>query len=91
MYYNSRLSLSDAIVYADQFCPVEIYYNGTLVWSDRLDESEWIPMELAVKQFESRLANDYKRIIIGRVSIEVVEFHHSIIRLKGKRIRRDRK
>jgi hypothetical protein len=88
MYIPSRLSLSDAISYTDQFCPVEIYYNGTLVWSDHCDASEWIPMNLAVKQFESRLENDYKRIIIGRISIEVVEFHHSIIRLKGKRIRR---
>jgi hypothetical protein len=43
-------------------------------------------MELAVKQFEEKLETKCRRIIIGRISIEVVDFHHSIIRLKGKRI-----
>ena len=87
MYYNSRLSFSDAISYVDQFCPVEIYYNGNLVWSDRCEASEWIPLELAVRQFVEKLESKNRKIIIGRISIEVVEVHHSIIRLKGVRLK----
>ena len=88
MFYYSDLNLSDAVSYVEKFCPVEIYYNGNLVWTDRCDASEWVPMELAVKQFEEKLETKHRRIIIGRISIEVADFHHSIIRLKGKRIGR---
>ena len=85
MFYKTNLSLSDAISYAEKFCPVEIYYNGSLVWTDNCDVSEWVPMETAVKQFEERLSTRQRRIFILRVNIEIVDFHHSIIRLKGKR------
>jgi hypothetical protein len=85
MFYYSDLNLSDAISYVEKFCPVEIYYNGNLVWTDRCDASEWVPMEEAVKQFEEKLESRHKRIFILRVGIEIVDFHHSIIRLKGKR------
>lgn len=85
MFYYSDLNLSDAISYVEKFCPVEIYYNGNLVWTDRCDASEWVPMETAVKQFEEKMESRSKRIFILRVSIEIVDFHHSIIRLKGKR------
>ena len=85
MFYYSDLKLSDAISYVEKFCPVEIYYNGNLVWTDKCDASEWTPMETAVKQFEAKMENRDKRIFILRVGIEIVDFHHSIIRLKGKR------
>jgi hypothetical protein len=85
MFYYSDLKLSDAISYVEKFCPVEIYYNGNLVWTDRCDTSEWIPMETAVKQFEEKIESRQKRIFILRIGIEIVDFHHSIIRLKGKR------
>jgi hypothetical protein len=91
MFYYSDLNLSDAVLYVEKFCPVEIYYNGNLVWTDRCDASEWVPMEEAVKKFEEKLETKCRQIIIGRISIEVVDFHHSIIRLKGKRIRRRHK
>lgn len=85
MFYYSDLNLSDAVSYVEKFCPVEIYYNGNLVWTDRCDASEWVPMEEAVKQFAQKIESRHKRIFILRVGIEIVEFHHSIIRLKGKR------
>lgn len=85
MFYYSDLNLSDAVSYIEKFCPVEIYYNGNLVWTDRCDASEWVPMEMAVKQFEEKMESRHKRIFILRVGIEIVDFHHSIIRLKGKR------
>jgi hypothetical protein len=85
MFYCSDLNLSDTISYLEKFCPVEIYYNGNLVWTDRCDVSEWVPMEEAVKKFEEKMESRNKRIFILRVGIEIVDFHHSIIRLKGKR------
>lgn len=85
MFYYSDLNLSDAVSYVEKFCPVEIYYNGHLVWTDRCDTSEWISMEMAVKQFEEKMESRHKRIFILRVGIEIVDFHHSIIRFKGKR------
>lgn len=85
MFYYSDLNLSDAVSYVEKFCPVEIYYNGNLVWTDRCDASEWIPMETAVKKFEEKLSTKQRRIFILRVGIEIVDFHHSIIRFKGKR------
>lgn len=85
MFYYSDLNLSDAVSYVEKFCPVEIYYNGNLVWTDRCDASEWVPMEEAVKKFETKMESRHKRIFILRVGIEIVDFYHSIIRLKGKR------
>ena len=85
MFYYSDLKLSDAVSYVEKFCPVEIYYNGNLVWTDRCDASEWVSMEEAVKKFEEKMESRHKRIFILRVGIEIVDFHHSIIRLKGKR------
>ena len=89
MRYNSHLGLSDVISYTEKFCPVEIYYNGNLVWTDNCDASEWVPMEVAIQQFEQKMESNCRHIIIGQIKIEVVDFHHSIIRLKGKRIRRN--
>lgn len=85
MFYYSDLNLSDTISYLEKFCPVEIYYNGNLVWTDRYDASEWVPMETAVKQFEEKMRTKQRRIFVLRVGIEIVDFHHSIIRIKGKR------
>ena len=85
MFYYSDLKLSDAISYVEKFCPVEIYYNGNLVWTDRCDASEWMPMEAAIKQFESKMQTRNRQIFIIRIGIEVIDFHHSIIRLKGFR------
>ena len=85
MFYYSDLKLSEAVSYAEKFLPVEIYYNGNLVWTDKCEASEWIPMETAMKQFEKKMESRQKRIFILRVGIEIVDFHHSIIRLKGKR------
>lgn len=80
----SKITPIEAIHSIMRFCPVKIYYNKQCIWDDMLSCDEgWLPLQQALDNFRNTHKN-YDRIIITNVKIEVVEWHHSIIYLKGK-------
>jgi hypothetical protein len=82
---NSDLNLNQAIHAASLFSPIKIYYNKECIWDDTLALGEgWIPLKEALKNFRAA-HKDYSQIVVTNVKIDIVEWHHSIIHLKGKR------
>lgn len=81
---ESVIGLIEAIHSAMLFSPVKIYYNKKCIWDDMLSLDEgWIPMKDAMDHF-CDAHKDWKQIIVTAVKIDIVEWHHSVIYLKGK-------
>ena len=77
---ESILTLKEAINCAKWYNPIKIYYNRKCIWDDNLSAEEgWIDMNKAIEQF----CGD-RLIYIDSLKIKIVEWHHSIIYLKGK-------
>ena len=80
----SVIDLIEAIHSAMLFSPVKIYYNKKCIWDDTLSVDEgWISMQDAMDRF-CDTHQDWKHIIVTAVKIDIVEWHHSVIRIKGK-------
>lgn len=84
MKHNSSITFDEAIRVSMHHCPIKIYYNRKCIWDDMLSIDEgWLSLERALDNF--RNANkDYERILITDIKVKVVQWHHSIIYLKGK-------
>ena len=84
MKTNSEITFDEAIRYSEDYCPIKIYYNKKCIWDDNLEwGKDWISMEDALDAFRSA-HKDYDQIVIVEIKIEIVEYHHSVIYLKGK-------
>lgn len=82
---NTEISLIDAISMVDNFCPIKIYYNNELVWDDDMAIGfGWVSLETALWSFKNKHP-EWVNIVIHTIKIDIVDFHHSIIRLKGKK------
>lgn len=79
----TEISLMDAISMVDNFCPIKIYYNGKLVWDGDASMGAYISFETAIGNFKIKNPN-WGNILIHSIKIDIVDFHHSIIRLKGR-------
>jgi hypothetical protein len=84
----SELTLIKAISMVDNFLPVKILYNGEVLYNDydsevEIDEElygeEYPPMKIIPFRIRGRENN-----IITSIDIEIVDHHHSIIRLQGE-------
>lgn len=83
----SSITLEEAIRASLPHSPIKIYYNDECIWDDNLSFNEgWLPLDNALDRFR-KTHEDYNQIVITDIEIEVVEWHHSIIRLKGKKRR----
>ena len=81
---SSVIGLIEAIHSAMQFCPIKIYYNRKCIWDDTLSfDDGWLPLKDALDNFRNT-HEDYERIVVTNVKIQIVEWHHSVIYLKGK-------
>ena len=81
----STIGFDEAIHSAMLFSPVKIYYNKKCIWDDTLSIDEgWVALKDALDSFRNT-HKDYERIIVTNVKIKIVEWHHSVIYLKGKR------
>ena len=81
---QSVITLIEAIHSAMQFNPVKIYYNRKCIWDDTLNiDDGWMPLKDALDLFRDT-HKDYEQIIATSVKIKVVEWHHSVIYIKGK-------
>lgn len=84
MKNNSSITLEEALRASLSHCPIKIYYNKECIWDDTLSFNKgWIPLENALNRFR-KTHEDYDKIIITDIDIEIVEWHHSVIYLKGK-------
>lgn len=81
----SSITLEEAIHTSLPHSPIKIYYNNECIWDDTLSFNKgWLPLANALDKFR-KTHEDYDQIVITNIEIEVVEWHHSIIRLKGKK------
>lgn len=80
----STIGFDEAIHPVMLFSPVKIYYNKKCIWDDTLSIDEgWVSLKEALDNFRNA-HKDYERIIVTNIKIKIVEWHHSIIYLKGK-------
>jgi hypothetical protein len=83
----TEISFMDALSMTNNFCPIKIYYNNKLVWDDDLSESEgWMLLSEAIEKFKAKHP-EWQQIMIHTIKVDIVSFHHSIIHLKGKRVK----
>lgn len=85
----SEISLYDAIKYVNSFCPVKIIFNDMVLYNDYDSEVEIedglygeIMPSLAVVPERIR---DFEKSVVTYVEVEIVDFHHSIVRMQGER------
>lgn len=85
MKHNSSITFDEAIRISMDHCPIKIYYNRKCIWDDTLSIDEgWIPLKCALDNFRNT-HEDHNRIVVTNIKIKIVQWHHSIIYLKGKK------
>lgn len=84
----SEITLREAINMTEIFCPIKIIYNDIELYndydSDKVIEDEiygetlplWLAIPPRIKEFKDSIVTD--------IHIEIVDFHHSIITIKGE-------
>ena len=81
----TSITLEEALQASLPYRPIKIYYNKECIWDDTLSfNNGWLPLDRALDKFHKTHA-DYEQIVITNIEIEIVEWHHSIIHLKGKK------
>lgn len=78
----SELTLDEAIKKVDCFCPVKIIFNGVVLYNDYDDKDNYESAAPFIV-IPDRIWQ-YDKYIVNSISIEIVEFHHSIITMQGK-------
>ena len=82
----TEISFMDALDMTENFCPFKIYYNHELVWDDNASMGVYMSLESAIENFKTKHP-EWEQIMIYTIKIDIDHFHHSIIRLKGKRVK----
>ena len=81
---QSELGFQEAIRAAMTYNPIKIYYNRKCIWDDTLGwEDGWLPLKEAMDRFRDS-HKDWEQIVVTNVKIKIVDWHHSVIYLKGK-------
>ena len=88
----SEITLDEAISYIDRFCPVKIIYNNEVLYNDydstvvaaRTDDGECIYGEIMPPAcvIPDRICPIYSYIVTS-INIDIVDFHHSIVKMNG--------
>lgn len=65
---------------------IQIYWNDEIIWDDNVDIEDWVAFPFAFKKWKERNPN-YKNYMVENINIEIVEFHHSIVRMYGKEVK----
>lgn len=80
----SEITLQDAWnKCCDQWAPIKLYWNGELIWDDDVDFEEWINPANAITIFENE-HGVIRHKMVYKIEIEIVDFHHSIVRMYGE-------
>ena len=75
----SEITLREAINMTEIFCPIKVVYEDIELYNDYDSNEQFSPM-LAIPMRMSGLEN----CIVTEIHIEFVDFHHSIITIKGE-------
>jgi hypothetical protein len=85
---QSEITLIEALSMLDSFAPIKISLNGILLYNDYDSEVEAEPGVFGeVKPWQEVVMTrlwQSKDYIITDISIKVVDFHHSIISMRGR-------
>lgn len=85
----SEITLREAINMTEVFCPIKVIYNDIELYDDynndwlengKLVYGEILPPQLAIPPRMRGL----KDRIVSDIHIEFVDFHHSIVTIKGE-------
>lgn len=75
----SEITLREAINTTGVFCPIKIIYNDTILYNDYDGGEQFSPtlvIPMRMEGLEDRIVTD--------IHIEFVDFHHSIVIIKGE-------
>lgn len=85
---NSELTLREALEKVDEFYPVKIVFNGIVLYNDYDSIIEMAPNIYGESDAPLIVVPDrlwqFDNYIVTSVTIEIVEFHHSIITMQGE-------
>lgn len=89
----SEITLYDAIQYVGSFCPAKIIFNDIVLYNDYdsetvievLEDGEEVYGEIYPPLYvvSNRIAG-FEDSIVTSVNIEIVDFHHSIVVMRGE-------
>jgi hypothetical protein len=80
---NSEITLQEALFDSgiiDKFGCCKIFINDKVLWDDDVALWEYIRLEEAWEKYKI-IHSDYKDYRVIKIDIEIVDFHHSIIRV----------
>lgn len=76
---NSEISINDAIEVLERFSPVQISFNGVIIYDD-YDCEETEPF----KDLICKRLWKIEKYTVTSIKIEIVDFHHTIIKMYGE-------
>ena len=85
----SEINLREAIEYVDKFSPVKIVFNGIILYNDygedviEIEDGVYGENRLPIDVVPNRLWQ-FDNYVVTSINIEIVEFHHSIITMRGE-------
>ena len=84
----SEMTLYRAIYYVNSFCPVKIIFNDIVLYNDydsKVEIEEGLYGEIApyLSVVPDRIKN-FEKSIVTSINIEIVDFHHSIVTMRGE-------
>lgn len=70
---QSEITIADLKKSIDSLCPIKIFIDGQLVWDDDLDD-----IDALFKKYDDITTS---KTIVATISVEIVSYHHSIIKI----------
>ena len=70
---NSEITILDLKPLIDSLCPIKIFIDGQVAWDDDSDD-----IDSLFKKYDDITT---QKIIVATVSIEIVSYHHSVIKI----------
>lgn len=70
---NSEITILDLKPFIDSLCPIKIFIDGQVAWDDDSDD-----IDSLFKKYDDITT---QKTIVATVSIEIVSYHHSIIKI----------
>lgn len=70
----------------EAFSPIQIYWNDEIIWDDNVELNKWENPKAAFSLWAACHPN-YKNYMVESINIEIVEFHHSIVRMYGREMK----
>lgn len=76
--YN-EITLSKVLPLIDNFLPIKIIFNDIILYNDMDGEGEFEPPLVVIPKRIEKIKNS----LVNSINIEIVQFHHSIITMRG--------